>query len=138
MKKAAALIGLCLTIPLIWAGSCNNEEVVQNCEGIACTMMFAMIQLEVKNPQGEPVALQDFYTLRGKDATPIRPEQQMDVVGNYVVLDDGYLAKLRQQTDSFTFIGVIDGEQVLSVPFKIGADCCHVGRQEGPTEVIYP
>lgn len=88
-----------------------------------------MVTVQVIDPTGAAVQLDEVYTLRLSNNEKIRVEQPTE--GGYVVLDDNYLKHLQNDKDDFRFIGMKDGKKVLDELFVIGADCCHVQKIKG-------
>src|SRR5690606_31520962 len=102
---------------------------------VMCTMMFAMVTVEVVAPDGTPVTLDEVYTIRSKDGTKLQMEQH-NGAGNYVILDDSYQKTLANSSEPFRFVGIKNGVQVVDEPYTIGADCCHVSRNSGKTRIV--
>ena len=98
-------------------------------------MMFAMLNISVTDNTKVPVKLDNYYTLRMSTQDTIRA-QNSGLENQYTVLDDGYVGKLQNKTDSFRFIGIKDGKQVVNELFILKADCCHIGKVSGNTDII--
>ncbi len=117
------------------ASSCNKNEGNKNdCENVACTMMFAMINLNVTDSAGQPVKLDEAYTVREGTTEVLTYDRAHD--GAYTVLDDGYLPKLKNDKAKFIFTGKKDGAEVVKETFEISADCCHINKLSGPATVV--
>ncbi len=134
MKRSAILLMLVFLSPFFMASTCNKPEK-DACVDVACTMMFAMVTVQVQEQDGSPVVLDEVYTVRKSSNETIKPQQQSAEGGHYVVLDDSYVGSLKQSVDSFTFVGMKNGQRVVEEPYVLGADCCHVRRESGK-EVI--
>ncbi|MBN8670582.1 MAG: hypothetical protein J0L80_07835 [Chitinophagales bacterium] len=110
-----------------------------NCADVMCTAMFTMINTKVTDANGRYVKLDDVYVMREKNNDIYRPEQQSAAWdSSYVVIDDGYLPKMYNSTETFYFIGIKNGIKVVNEPFVISADCCHVSKQSGKTTIVIP
>ncbi len=110
-----------------------------NCADVMCTAMFTMINTKVTDANGRYVKLDEVYTQRASNKDIYRPDQAMMAFDStYIVLDDSYLTKLQNQTDSFYFIGIKNGVKVVNEPFVLGADCCHVSKQSGKATIVIP
>lgn len=72
----------------------------------------------------------DVYTVRTSNNQKITPEQTMGS-GHFVVLDDSYLKNLQNKTETFRFIAVKNGVNVIDEPYTISADCCHIKKDSG-------
>lgn len=103
---------------------CKKDEPV-------CTMEFRTVSIKVI---GEP--LDDFYTIRNSNGDTLRFEQYMSEGGYYVVLDDSFHQAIKNSTENFTAVGVINGSKVLEEVFVIKADACHVDKVSGAEEVV--
>lgn len=127
----AAILLLCYITTT--SSSCHKHHHGKTeCEGVACTAMFAMINTKVVGADGKSVVLEDAYAQRKGNGDIYRSQQPMMWYdSSYVVLDDGYLTKMQNQTDTFYFIGKKGGVEVVREPFAINADCCHVNKLSG-------
>lgn len=122
---------------LSMAAKCSKDKKqAGNCDGVMCTAMFAMVNITVTDSVGNIVKLDDAYTLRLSNNSTIRTANNSTPDGSYTVLDDSYQKQLVNATDSFRFIGIKNGKQVVKETFVIGADCCHINKQSGKTEVV--
>jgi hypothetical protein len=125
---------LLITAIICMSTSCEKNGQ-RNCNGAICTEILTMVTLQVTNAGGSPAILDDHYTLRVSTGEKIRTEQSMGN-GYFVVLDDSYQKKLQDQQDEFKFIGIRDGKEVINESYAISADCCHIERKSGKTEII--
>jgi hypothetical protein len=115
--------------------SCKTTKKATCPPNVMCTMMFKSISVQVKDANGHAVLLDEAYTVQTKTKETIRPAHHGKADGYYVVLDDSYQKKLQNMNASFRFIGIKDGKEVISQVFRIGADCCHISKIEGPEEI---
>ncbi len=128
-----ALILACAFLSMNCA--CRRHDERFSCpDDVTCTAMFAMVDIQVQS-DGQPIHLDDVYTVRESNGEIIRPPQIMNSLGHYIVLDDSYQRNLANRTEQFRFVGMKDGRQVVSQPFSIGADCCHIRKETGPEQV---
>jgi hypothetical protein len=127
----AAILAICYIITT--SSSCHKHHHGKTgCEGVACTAMFAMINTKVVDANGRAVVLDDAYSQRKTNGDIYRSQQPMMWYdSSYVVLDDGYLTKMQNMSDTFYFIGTKGGKEVVREPFAINADCCHVNKLSG-------
>lgn len=123
---------------LLSAISCRSSKKNNNpCNSnVICTEMFAMITIQVKDTTGNGIKLDSAYTLRTGDNEKLYLEHNTFIDGAYVVLDDNYQQKLANKKDTFRFVGYKNGSQIINEPFIISADCCHISKESGNTEVI--
>lgn len=120
--------------PILLSTTCEQKKCP---EDTICTMMFAAVSLEVLDAGNSPAVLDEVYTMRVGTNETIRP-QQHGQNGQYVVLDDSYQKKLANAADTFYLVGMKNGQKVVNEPLVIGADCCHVRKVSGKTQVVLP
>lgn len=124
---------------LMSTSGCNKNDRKTNCTGEEiCTMIFAAVNVTVKDGAGQPVVLDEHYTIRKSTNETITSGSDFPENGSYTVLDDSYRQKLAGQTDEFTFVGKKNGQEIVREVYSISADCCHISRQSGKTEVVVP
>ncbi len=128
MRSIIILFAVTVCAPFLLASSCKKTTTCA--KDVMCTQMFATITIQVTDQNGQPVVLDEVYTLRGKNSQKINFEQS-NTQGGYIVLDDSYQKKLEQHTDNFRFVGMKNGQKVVDEPFVIGADCCHISKVSG-------
>ncbi|WKV10682.1 hypothetical protein [Marivirga harenae] len=119
--------------------SCEEDKLSSDdceSENLICTEEFRTITLEIKDGNGNPVVLDDFYTFedsRNKfefDKNDFQVEN-----GIYPVISDAELEELDKVGTVLIFVGEIDGRNVVEHQMVIGHDCCHVILIEGETEI---
>jgi hypothetical protein len=140
LMKTSYFILSILLAPLFIYSSCNKPANT-SCDGVACTLIFAGINVQVVDKNNDPILLDNAYTVR--DGTnekitfdiPIGPAGK---TGNYRVLDDSYQKKLALSTAGFHFIGIKDGKKAVNEPYIISADCCHINKKSGKDIVVVP
>lgn len=123
---------------LLTAAACQapkRTEKTISCEGVACTMMLAMVTVQVTDAAGQPITLDEAYTTVAQSSQRV-PTQQSMGGGRYVVLDDGYRKDLANRKDEFRFIGMRNGAKVVDETYTISADCCHVKKESGKDVVV--
>ena len=136
----AALTPACavLIFASCYATHKTAKKKPQPCDpNVMCTMIFTAINLHVVSTNGEPILLDDYYTLRETTSDTIRGTPAAQIIdGNYMVLSDGYRKRLLNTEDKFRFIGIKAGRQVVNEVFIIAADCCHIHEVSGKAEVM--
>ena len=139
MKNYIFLACIALS-PVFMATSCKDNKGGNNktnCEGVACTMMFAAINVDVNNSDGSAAQLDEVYTLRESTSEKLTFPQNTEG-GMYTILDDSYAKELQMKQENFRFIGMKNGQKVVDEPYKLGADCCHVSRTSGKETITLP
>lgn len=135
--KRLSFILLAVTIGLLTQStSCRPLKTAPHeCGDIACTMMFAMITVEVKDNSGNPVILDEYHTVRESSGQHIMSQSHVPDSGTYTILDDNYVSTLKNKQEKFRFIGKKNGVEVINEPYTISADCCHVNKDSGKSEI---
>ena len=116
--------------------SCSEKD--KECSGI-CSEEYRTIVVEIKDSEGEPVILDDYKVVEvsiGRDLTT-RQDDAVSIRGRgfYPLFTDLYAQEFRQQQIQIKFTGFIDGVEVVSEVYTVGADCCHVYYVAGDLEL---
>lgn len=117
--------------------NCGSPNINEDCSLVLCTKEFRSISVQIKDAQGNPFVFDKTETkLNG---TVIHSETQASdpTLGNCTIVDDSDMQDLgtnQQQTVSFL---VYKNNQVVSTAtFVVSADCCHVDKVSGNSEII--
>lgn len=114
-----SLLPLCALFLSVSACSLNNE--------VHCTMEFRTIGV-----QTDSVRFDNHYTLRLATGDTLRHDTLYGFSsGYYVVLDDQAVQWLQGTAEDFRFEGWINDSLVLSEPYRIAADRCHIEKMSG-------
>lgn len=140
MKTLSMLLCGSALMLVLQAHSCNKHKPdhPSACGDIACTMMFAMVTVEIKDNAGKPVLLDEYYTIREKNGEKITSQSHNPESGTYVVLDDGFISTLTNKRENFRFIGKKNGAEVVNEAYDISGDCCHVNKESGKSAITIP
>ncbi len=132
MKKLIVI----LAIPFILL-SCKTKESIIDCRTAICTLELRSISIKVKSNTLDTVALDNYYTVNTSiNDTIFAAHTLIDNNGFYSVLSDNYTNKMRNKTYQFRFIGIIGSNIVVDEPFTVSADCCHISKVSGKSEVF--
>jgi len=138
MKLLSTLLLCALCYIILTSGACAKKQERTDCPpNTPCTMMFASVSVNITDEKGEPVTFSEIYTLR-KSTGEILTYMHPAIEHSYIVVDDSYQKNLVNQTDTFQLIGKKDGEIIMNEPFVINADCCHINKLSGKSEIILP
>lgn len=141
----ARLFSAILLLLLVVAGSCKDEktEPADVCKNVLCTANVAFIWLEVKDQNGNPYQLDDYYTTKtatgdtisfipaGADSATL-----FNPTGNYIVFSSLNIQLTTKSGMEFEFHGFKSGNKIVHEIFKIGHDCCHPKQLGGPGSSI--
>lgn len=136
--KRIAIIAAAIALGLLTQSTSCRKTGTTECGDIACTMMFAMITVEVKDNMGRPVKLDEYYTLRDKTGEKLVMQALAADSGQYTVIDDSYINTLKNKSEQFRFVGKKNGVEVINEPYEVEGDCCHVSRKSGKTSITLP
>jgi hypothetical protein len=126
---------LLLSAPFFMNASCGKKT--SSCNDVMCTMIFASVMVQVQNSTGDPIILDELYTIRKKTGEKLSMNQSM-AGGGYNVLDDSYTKNLVNTSEAFVFIGMKNGIKVVDEPYTISADCCHIRKDSGKDIIVVP
>jgi hypothetical protein len=141
MKKITTIFSAVLLGLFTQSMSCETDRTPPpgECAGdIACTMMFSMVNVEVKDQNGNKVILDEHYTIREKDGQRLKFQQNGIDSNSYTVIDDSFISTLKSKTELFRFIGKKNGVEIVNEQYEINGDCCHVNKVNGKGTVIIP
>lgn len=119
----------------LFSFQCNDDRNGSCGRDVICTMDFRSVGITVTDKDGKGVKLDEAYTVRQSTGDVIRDTQPVNDNGVYNVLSDNYQKELQNQRDIFTFIGMLNGAEVVRESFTISADCCHIDYVDGNREV---
>ena len=132
IKNTTLFLALLLSI-----ASCQEDE--SDCGPTACTFDFRSVSVRIVDRFGNPVDLDrtEVSDQLGTTLTSVSvstfPQSNN---GYYVIADDGHKNELRFDLNLLLFKGWKDGKKVVQQEFAISRDCCHVGKLDGPDQII--
>jgi hypothetical protein len=104
-----------------------------------CTEEFRSLVLNVKDKQGKPVVLDAIFTYKESTKEKIIVDdlsfQEPPYQGNYSIWNDLQLKTSSKHGETIRVVGIIKSKEVFSQQFKVGHDCCHVVKLEGPDTI---
>lgn len=138
MKRYIPLVIISSLAVIVLMADCKKkvQSVTSACDGVACTMLFAMVNVTITDSVGGNISFDDVYTLRVDNSDTIRSISSPVFEYSYTVIDDNYLSKMRNTTHNFRFICRKNGKTVVDEPFTLSADCCHISKVSGKESVV--
>jgi hypothetical protein len=103
----------------------------------ACDDYFAMVTVAIEDAEGNPVTLDDAYTIRLSNGDTIRGSE-MYAVNIYEVVNDNLQSALKGKKEDFRFVGILDNAIVIDEIYRITADKCHISKLSGPEKIVLP
>jgi hypothetical protein len=138
MKRYIPLVIITSLAVVVLMADCKKkvQSVTPACDGVACTMLFAMVNITVTDSMCGNITPDDVYTIRVDNLDTIRTSSSPVLENSYIVLDDNYLPKMRNAKYDFRFVCKKNGKTVVDEPFTLNADCCHISKVSGKQSVI--
>ncbi len=141
MKKAFKLptyaCVLLMSIGLLSCGKDDADDPVgsEDCAIVGCTEELVTITINVRDPDGNPIALDDFKVMdivTGADVTVMLSPAAFlmaQQIGSYRLAQDGDLSI--STTKSLRFQGFLEGKEVINEDYIVQMDCCHISLTSG-------
>ena len=133
---------LVFSVPLLILSCAYNDDTRSACSDAICTDEFRHINILIKHTDGDPVSLNSFKVTElenNRDLTLSLTDEGWAAVirtGSYPIFNDGYVREYQNKEFKIEFSGFIDNQKVVDQIYIVGANCCHVYLQEGPTQLI--
>ena len=135
-----------LLLLIVLTSNCRkNEKVILDpcscSEKVICTEVYICVAVVIKNQNGQPVALDDYYTTRMATGEKINlktaeSDSLRNIHGKYPILTDGQKRLTEKCGTDFEFTGIKNGKEIIKRTYSIGHDCCHVKILKGDTSII--
>ncbi len=138
MKKITLILSVLVAAFLLQAHSCHKDDYPSVCGNPVCTEIFKAVMVQVKDANGNPVKLDDYYTVRLSTEERVSGPGSTPENGMYVVVDDNFISILMDKTEGFKFVGIKNGVEVVNEIYQVTGDCCHVNKDSGKDEVVIP
>ena len=95
-----------------------------------------MVTVQVKDTNGNPVALDEYYTIRETTGEKLPKYSNGLQDGTYSVVDDNFIGTLKKGYEGLRFVGKKNGVEVVNEIYEVEGDCCHVNKRSGKETVI--
>lgn len=116
---------------------------------VICTMDFRMITVRVLRPDSSAALLDSFHVtdaagtplpmVNGEEVYgPLPDNTMMPPQGRYAVLTDLWVAGHQQAQASIYAKGWRGGVLLFNEFYYVGADCCHIYKNQGPEIIVVP
>lgn len=111
--------------------SCDKKADSNDCKKAICTEEYRMINVTIKDAQGNKVLLQkaSLANVQTGDTSIIPLSEMSD--SSYVIFSDKELKNMQNKTYNYKFIGMVNNVQVFNEPYTFSADCCHINKVSG-------
>jgi len=130
-------------IVLIALGSaCGKLSDHPGCKTQICTQIFATIGINFTDNTGKPIGVIDFNAMNQRTHLKLLrtiPQNEMLMIGYYVVADDGMKSQLSTEGDDILITATNPAtHQTKTVTLKVSGGCnCHVAKISGPDTVAF-
>ena len=96
------------------------------------------MNVEVRNPAGEPVALDYIISTQVKNNAThkITPEAHFESEGSYTVWGDRMLSETNKKPEIIRIEGYKNNTVVFTRMAKVASNCCHVEWIEGERNIV--
>lgn len=124
------------------AAGCSNDDNNNECSGVACTLDFRSFTLTITDIDNNPVALDQYTTTDITNSEDLTTElnddqfQEARQFGIYPLYGDQFVQLHQNEVLEIVFKGFINGDEVVSAQFTVGADCCHTEIISGDLEIM--
>lgn len=130
---------LCIILLLSITACKKENEEIDHCATVACTLAITYVELHFTNTVGDSIVFDDYYTTRVSTGEVMRLGKDfLDRAGTYKVLSDGYKNKLNLNTEEFKFTGVKDGKVIAEESIMITGGCCGVFSNHDNKHIVLP
>ena len=133
-----------LIVFVLLGGSCSNDDepTPADCNDVACTQIFEIIGVSVKNASGVDIPLDRFKvidTKTGENITLVTNEEDFEAYKNdgfYPIFSDVYRIQYQNKSTTIRFTGFSSDKVIVNEEFEVGADCCHVRLISGNKAIV--
>lgn len=121
---------------------CTNDDENNDCSDVACTLEFRSFAVTITDFDNNPIALDQFkvtdITNNEDLTTELNDDQYLDArrTGIYPLYGDRFAQLHQNEVLEIVFKGFINGNEVVSAQFTVGADCCHTEIISGDLEIM--
>lgn len=129
---------------LISAFACQGDNTDgSSCSRVLCTEEFRTINVMIRTPENDPVALDAFRVElmeTSEDLTLPYSGQELNNYqqwGEYPLINDSFVSEFERRVIDLLFLGYISGELVIEETYTVGFDCCHVLLADGTLDLVY-
>ena len=119
-----------LTFLLFFGASCKDNANQE----IFCTDEYKMVSVRVEFESMPPLVF-DYFTVNLLSGDTIRYNENLPLENTYVVLADNYQSELENKLEEFAFIGIHEDTLLFNETYVIGADECHIYKEEGKSVI---
>jgi hypothetical protein len=121
---------------------CTNDVNDIDCSDVACTLDFRSFDVTLTDVDNNPVALDQFTVTditNNEDLTNELNDDQFQEarqMGIYPLYGDRFTQLHQNKVKEIVFKGLVNGNEVVSAQFTVGADCCHTKIISGDLEIM--
>lgn len=119
----------------------NSKDPCICYDEVNCTAVYSSVVAVIKNQNGQPLGLDDYYTTKISTGEKINLKSAefdslRSIVGKYPILADGQKKLTEKCGTDFEFTGIKNGREIIKKTYNIGHDCCHVKILSGDINII--
>ena len=117
---------------LLFLASCNSDD----CNNAVCTDDFRLVAVSVVDQNNMNVELDSTRSTVDNGTILVIENIEPGFEDSYIVVDDSHMDDLPGSNNIVTFNGWKNGIEVVDQEFVITRDCCHIGKGEGPDQIV--
>lgn len=120
----------------------NDNYWLAECADALCTKELRTIALSILDQNGNPIALDSFKVTNVENDKDMTQEftksdfEWMQLNGSYPIFGDQYANEYRNLKLDLNFKGYIGDREVVNENYTVSADCCHVFKIAGNTDLV--
>ncbi len=133
MKKSSTYIILFLIFPLAFLLSCEKENTQDPCADIV--VLRVMINEKLKDTSETRYRFTSSATFLENETTPILKYTGLENPSAAVIITDKEINKLPASSNNLTLKVYKNDSLIVSQPYIVGKDSCHVLLLEGPAKI---
>jgi len=121
---------------------CTSKSENNDCSDVACTLDFRSFAVTLTDTNDNPVGLDQYIVTditNNEDLTTELNDDQFQEArqsGMYPLYGDSFTQLHQNKVIEIVFKGFIDGNEIVSAQFTVGADCCHTEIISGDLAIM--
>ncbi|MEL6562451.1 MAG: hypothetical protein AAFQ94_30050 [Bacteroidota bacterium] len=114
--------------------SCSDENC--NRPGLSCTEELRYVSVEIFDENGANIILDSTTTTNASGFVLFSQQKtEIELFTSHAVVSDSEYDQIDFDGTELTFEGWKDGDLIVSEPFVVGKDCCHIEKLIGPETI---
>jgi hypothetical protein len=117
-----------LIVPLFLLSCVNTKK-----HDKLCTMIYAMIEITIKDSLNKPVILDNFEVriINTNQLLPAHPDSSLKAQGIYTLLTDSEIWFISEKGTAIRFTGFRNSTEIVASDYIVDQDGCHINLVSG-------